>query len=106
MRKLLIPLLAAIALPTAANAVPRNTIRFDGKKQIVCKAFDKGYLTKDQKNELLIEAYIKYDDNFKGTKYDRKQATREIFSRFGQRNNPKCLNDLETYIKENIYPEL
>ena len=106
MKRLILPLLAALALPTAANAVSRNTIRFNGKKQIVCKAFDKGYLTKDQKNELLIEAYIKYDDNYKGTKYDRKQATREIFYRFGQRDNPECLNDLETYIKVNIYLEL
>ena len=64
MKRLLLPLLAALALPTAVNANVRNSIRFDGKYQIVCDAFDKGFLTKDQKNELLIEAYIKYDDNF------------------------------------------
>ena len=106
MRKLFIPLLCAIALPTEANANVKNNVRFEGKYQIVCKAFDKGYLTKDQKNDLLIEAYIKYDDNYIGTKYDRKRATREIFTRFGKKILPECLNDLETYIKENIYPGL
>ena len=107
MKRLLLPVLVALALPTAVNAVPRNTIRFVGKYQIVCKAFDKGYLTKDQKNELLIEAFIKFDDNYNGTKYARKQATREIFTGFGNiKNRPECLNDLETYIKKNIYPEL
>ena len=64
MKRLLLPLLVTLALPAAANTI-RNSVIFDGKYQIVCKAFDKGYLTKDQKNELLIEAYIKYDDNYK-----------------------------------------
>tara|TARA_B100001121_G_scaffold257531_1_gene235823 strand:+ start:208 stop:528 length:321 start_codon:yes stop_codon:yes gene_type:complete len=106
MKRLLLPLLAALALPTAAYANYGNSARFNGKYQIVCNAFDKGYLTKDQKNELLIEAYIKYDDNFKGTKYHKKRAIREIFTSFGKKNRPECLSDLETYIKENIYPGL
>ena len=110
MKRLLLPLLAALALPTAVNASPYlNTLKFTSKASVICDAFDKEYLTIDQKNDLLIDAYISFDDNFRGTKLTRIKATRNIFSTailLDLLNKEECLRDLETYVIENIYPEL
>ena len=106
MRKLLITLIAALTLPTAVNAnTTLNDVRFNGSYSIVCKAFNKKYLNKNQKNELIIEAYENWNDNFRGDKISRIIATRKIF-KLDRYKKQKCLNDLKTFVKENIYPEL
>ena len=80
MKRLLLPLLAALALPNAVNASPLNTLKFTSKGSVICDAFDKEYLTIDQRNDLLINAYIGFDDNFRATKLTRIKATRNIFN--------------------------
>tara|TARA_B100000886_G_scaffold301885_1_gene231636 strand:+ start:683 stop:1003 length:321 start_codon:yes stop_codon:yes gene_type:complete len=105
MKRLLLPLLALFTFPTVVSASPYlNTLEFNSKVSVICDAFNKEYLTKDQRNDLLIDAYISFDDNYKGTKATRIKSTRNIFSKALYKG--ECLRDLETYVIENIYPEL
>ena len=108
MKKLLLLVLISFSsIPANATAYGNymDDARFNGKHSITCKAYNKGYLTKDQKNDLLIEAYNNWNDGYNGNKLKRIKATESMF-RIVTYKNKECMEDLKTYIKENIYPEI
>ena len=84
MKKLLLLVLISFSsIPANATAYGNymDDAKFDGKHSITCKAYNKGYLTKDQKNELLIEAYKNWNDGYNGNKLKRIKATKQIFDK-------------------------
>ena len=108
MKKLLLLVLISFSsIPANATAYGNymDDAKFDGKHSITCKAYNKGYLTKDQKNELLIEAFNNWNDGYNGNKLERIKATKRRFSKVTYLNQ-ECMEDLKTYIKKNIYPEI
>ena len=103
MKFLLLSLFSLGLLPVYSSTFVED-IRLNASYTTACTAFDKGYLTEDQKNELIIEAYISWNDEYKGNKKARIAQTQQMFRWAGDRR--ECLQDLENYIHENIYPEL
>ena len=100
MKRLLLPLLAALALPLEPIFAFENigtNAELKGKHENTCEAYDRGYLTIEQRDQLLIEAYDSWDEEYKGNRRERfKEIESEI--RYRKYSYPNCFEALEKYI--------
>ena len=102
MKRLLLPLLAALAFPTAsyANLNGIYSAELDGKIDIICDASMRGYLTNEQRDKYLTDSYIKWNDLYVGDKKTRQREMLNTIKWSKKYDYPNCFDVLEKYVDD------
>ena len=98
MKRLLLPLLAAFALPLEPSHAFLLERALEGKIYTACEAHKRGYLTSEQRDELLIEAYEHWNDQVDFNRAKRFKIIEEGLNWRKEFKYPNCFQELEKYI--------